>query len=58
MKKQVRKDCVTEHDGGWHGASGSTDPEDPPKRLFRTKEEAQALDSLLMISNEKKKPTA
>lgn len=54
MKKTTRKDCVTEHDGGWYGANGSPDKKDPPKRLFRTKEEAEALDALLKISNDKK----
>ena len=47
----TRKDAVTEHDGGWFGANGSPDKKDPPKRMFRTKEEAQALDSLLQVSS-------
>jgi hypothetical protein len=48
-----RKDSVKEYDGGWFGVHDEEDPDPkaPPKRMFRTKEEAEALDSLLMVAN-------
>lgn len=49
-----RKDSVKEYEGGWFGVHDDNDPKQAPKRLFRTKEEAQALDSLLIVANGKK----
>lgn len=49
-----RKDSVKEYDGGWFGVHAEgADPKDPPKRMFRTREEAEALDSLLMVTQKK-----
>lgn len=49
MKKVTRKDAVKEYDSGWFGATGSDDPKVEPRRLFRTKEEAEIADSLFML---------
>jgi hypothetical protein len=48
-----RKDSVKEYDGGWYGVhdENEVNPKAPPKRMFRTREEAEALDSLLMVAN-------
>ena len=51
-----RRDSVKEYDGGWFGVHDDEDPKGPPKRMFRTKEEAQALDSLLLVSNKRPNP--
>lgn len=51
-----RTDSVKEHDGGWFGVHDEDDPKGPPKRMFRTREEAEALDSLLKVSNQKQAP--
>lgn len=49
MRRVIRKDAVKEMEGGWYGATGHTDD---VKRMFRTKEEADACDGLLMGAND------
>jgi hypothetical protein len=50
-----RTDSVKEHDGGWFGVhDDALGPKAPPKRMFRSKAEADALDALLVVSSQKK----